>query len=309
MIEIIIHGRGGQGAFTAAKLIGAAASYCENKSSLAFPSFGPERRGAPIKAFAKIDDSKIGDRSETKLADYVIYLDPTLVAQNFKAELKENGKVLINANSDDDLSFECDDEDVYFISASQVAKEVLGRDIPNTVFVAMIALMSDLFTIDDVKSAIKEYMPKKLVEKNITLVDEVASRRKEVLINRKPSSDQQHSKIEEKFINIAREENIKTPKLQSRKIEDEEFCHSTCWKAGWLITKNCGWRTTRPIVDEHKCRGCFKCYMACPDGCVFKIGDKKKVVAIDYDFCKGCGICAKECKFGAISMVEERKIG
>lgn len=72
--------------------------------------------------------------------------------------------------------------------------------------------------------------------------------------------------------------------------------------AGHLVTKNSGWRNKRPVIDTDKCVGCYRCYMYCPDGVIFKDNGK---VAIDYDFCKGCGICKNMCKPGAISMKNE----
>ena len=84
MREVIWHGRGGQGAFTAARLLGAAASLAEGRFVLAFPSFGPERRGAPIRAFTKMDDAPIGDRSASAQADFVVYLDDTLLDEDWQ---------------------------------------------------------------------------------------------------------------------------------------------------------------------------------------------------------------------------------
>ena len=84
MIEVLWHGRGGQGAFTAARLLGAAASLDDKRYALAFPSFGPERRGAPMRAFTKIDTVQIGDRSAVSKADFVIYLDGTLLAPGWE---------------------------------------------------------------------------------------------------------------------------------------------------------------------------------------------------------------------------------
>ena len=73
MTEILWHGRGGQGAFTAARLLGAAFTLRDDHSyALAFPSFGPERRGAPIRAFTKLDTKPIGNRSEVERADFSI---------------------------------------------------------------------------------------------------------------------------------------------------------------------------------------------------------------------------------------------
>lgn len=81
-----------------------------------------------------------------------------------------------------------------------------------------------------------------------------------------------------------------------------EYPAATCCPAGKLATKNAGWRNKRPVVDCEKCVGCFRCYMYCPDGVIFKKDGK---VAIDYDFCKGCGICVKTCPVHAITMEKE----
>ena len=101
MKEILWLGRGGQGAFTAAKLLGAAfSSKDENNYALAFPSFGPERRGAPVRAFTKLDSRVVSDRSETEKADYIIILDDTLYNESLKTLLKEDGKVIIMVDPD-----------------------------------------------------------------------------------------------------------------------------------------------------------------------------------------------------------------
>ena len=79
---------------------------------------------------------------------------------------------------------------------------------------------------------------------------------------------------------------------------------ATCFEAGYLVTKNAGWRSIRPVIDAQRCVGCSQCYLYCPDG-VIRIEDGKAVV--DLDFCKGCGICQKTCRIGAIEMEAERK--
>ena len=98
MKEIIWLGRGGQGAFTAAKLLGAAYTIGDDdKYALAFPSFGPERRGAPVRAFTKLDARPVVDRSQTEKADYIVILDDTLYAPQLKELLKESGQVIVNS--------------------------------------------------------------------------------------------------------------------------------------------------------------------------------------------------------------------
>jgi len=83
-----------------------------------------------------------------------------------------------------------------------------------------------------------------------------------------------------------------------------DYPEGPSFEAGHLVSKNAGWRTFRPLVDEDKCVGCYKCYLVCPDGVIMKKENGK--IEIDYDFCKGCGICAFECPANAITMIKER---
>jgi pyruvate ferredoxin oxidoreductase delta subunit/pyruvate ferredoxin oxidoreductase gamma subunit len=95
------------------------------------------------------------------------------------------------------------------------------------------------------------------------------------------------------------------PELKTFK-KPERFAdlpNGTYFEAGHLVTKNAGWRTKRPVLDDQKCTGCLQCYLYCPDGVIRKENGK---VMIDYDFCKGCGICVKICKTGAIRMEAQR---
>jgi pyruvate ferredoxin oxidoreductase delta subunit len=79
---------------------------------------------------------------------------------------------------------------------------------------------------------------------------------------------------------------------------------NTSYEAGFLISKNSGWREARPVLNLAKCIGCLQCYLYCPDGTIFKDNGK---VSVDYDFCKGCGICAKICRHESIVMEAERQ--
>ncbi len=85
----------------------------------------------------------------------------------------------------------------------------------------------------------------------------------------------------------------------------DDIPEATCYEAGFLVSKNSGWRTVRPVINEEKCVGCLQCYLYCPDGVIYKTQQGKKV-AVDYDFCKGCGICKTICAKGAITLEEEK---
>ncbi|MBO4896689.1 MAG: 2-oxoacid:acceptor oxidoreductase family protein [Clostridia bacterium] len=164
MIEVLWHGRGGQGAFTAAKLLGAAFTLKDNRYALAFPSFGPERRGAPIRAFTKLDTKPIGNRSEITKADFCIFLDDTLFGEAAFDSLKPGGKILINTKK----SFE--DGRVIAIDADKIAAEIIGLPITNTILLGALAAVSNNIDIKEIETAIMQNMPYKLIEKNVKAI-------------------------------------------------------------------------------------------------------------------------------------------
>ncbi|MEG0015869.1 MAG: 2-oxoacid:acceptor oxidoreductase family protein [Gordonibacter sp.] len=341
MIEVLWHGRGGQGAFTAARLLGAAASMGQGQCALAFPAFGPERRGAPMRAYTKIDVAVIGDRSAIKQADYVIYLDDTLLGEGWDAELKPGGMVL--ANSKQAFS----DERIVALDADSISAAVLGRPIPNTVFLGALSVLSDQVGIEEVEEAIRQYMPEKLHAKNIAIVDAAREATRAVSscaeglamggavgsscgeaspaadggvsssvaapANATPGSsvadgalptDVGEPCVSALLSAASSRPHAHIPTLRTVNLDPTDFAHTTCYEAGHLVTKNAGWRNLRPVIDAASCTGCLQCYMHCPDGTVYKV-DGPAPVAIDLDFCKGCGICARACSFGSITMILE----
>src|SRR5512135_2441818 len=100
MIEIRFHGRGGQGAVIASKIL-ASALFKEGKFAQAFPAFGAERRGAPVMAFTRFDQKAISRRSIVYEPDHVVVLDePILDVVDVTSGLKEGGWILINSPRD-----------------------------------------------------------------------------------------------------------------------------------------------------------------------------------------------------------------
>ena len=143
MTEILWHGRGGQGAFTAARLLGDAYSLKDNAYALAFPSFGPERRGAPIRAFTKLDTKPIG--------------------KSFR-ELKQNGIILLNTKK------HFDDPRVITLDGDGIAAQILGLPITNTILLGAFAAVSGEISLVEINEAIRQTMPRRLQEKNIAAV-------------------------------------------------------------------------------------------------------------------------------------------
>ncbi|MCQ6253511.1 pyruvate ferredoxin oxidoreductase subunit gamma [Methanocaldococcus sp.] len=167
MIEIRFHGRGGQGAVTAAQILAIAAFY-DGKYSQAFPFFGVERRGAPVMAFTRIDNKKIRLRCQIYNPDYVIVQDSSLIETiNVVEGLKKNGAVVVNTVKDDlNLGVK-----TYTIDATGIALEILGVPIVNTAMVGAFAGVTKLVSIESVKKAIMEKFKGELGEKNAKVAE------------------------------------------------------------------------------------------------------------------------------------------
>ncbi len=135
LVEIRWHGRGGQGAVTSAELL-ARAAIIEGKYAQAFPSFGPERRGAPVQAFDRISsDEPIRIRAEITEPDVVVVLDPTLLrVVKVTSGLKDAGLLVLNTRkSVSDIESEYGSKwRLALIDATSIARELLGLPIVNT---------------------------------------------------------------------------------------------------------------------------------------------------------------------------------
>jgi pyruvate ferredoxin oxidoreductase gamma subunit len=146
MIEIRWHGRGGQGAVTSAEIL-AEAAISEGKYAQAFPSFGPERRGAPVLAFVRIsDDQPIRIRSSITEPDVVVVLDPGLLRiVNVASGLKPGGVVIVNtiknaAQIQKEFNINAT---VATVGATKIAMEILGVPITNTTMIGSVVRVTE----------------------------------------------------------------------------------------------------------------------------------------------------------------------
>jgi pyruvate ferredoxin oxidoreductase gamma subunit len=168
--EIRIHGRGGQGSVTAAELI-AIAAFEDKRFSQAFPAFGVERRGAPVMAFVRIADSPIRIRSQVYEPDYVIVQDVTLLeVVNVASGLKADGKVIINTDKPkDDLKLQTKAQ-IICIDATNIAMEILGRPIVNTIMLGAFCKSTGEVSLESVNDAISERFKGELGKKNLQAI-------------------------------------------------------------------------------------------------------------------------------------------
>ena len=151
LTEIRWHGRGGQGAKTAALLL-ADVAFQAGKQVQGFPEYGPERMGAPITAYDRISDTEIRVHSNIYDPDYVAVVDDTLLhSVNVTGGLKESGGILINTQkSKDEIMPLLGDYKgaVYAIDARKVSMETLGKYFPNTPMLAAMVKISGVMEID-----------------------------------------------------------------------------------------------------------------------------------------------------------------
>ncbi|MGK0467022.1 2-oxoacid:acceptor oxidoreductase family protein [Clostridium sp.] len=168
MIEIRWHGRGGQGAFTAAKVLGAAASLYENKYALAFPTFGPERRGAPIQSFTKIDNEKIIDRSEIKKCDYIIVLDESIFDKTYITELKPGGKIIINTPHK--VKYSKYGASIVTLDATSMALDIIKRPMVNTAMVGALVGISEIISLDSTITALQGFLKGSVLDRNREII-------------------------------------------------------------------------------------------------------------------------------------------
>ena len=168
MREVIIYGRGGQGAVTAAEILAIAAFY-DRKESQAFPNFGVERRGAPVEAYTRYDDKKINLRSPVSKPDFVIVLDASLIdAIDVTKGLSKKGIIILNTKCHRDVKgFK-----TFSYDATSLALKVFGKDIVNTVMIAAFSACTGEITKGSIERAIGEVFSGDLAQKNLQIIEE-----------------------------------------------------------------------------------------------------------------------------------------
>ncbi len=174
MIQIRIHGRGGQGAVTAAELI-AIAAFKGGRQAQAFPSFGVERTGAPVESYVRLDEKPIITREQIYRPDILIIQDASLL-DSFditKGADKKTTVIVNTAKPKADLKISLPKANVYTIDATKIALEIIGKNIVNTVILGAFAKVTGLVSLESLKSAIQEKFSGNagIIEKNIKAIE------------------------------------------------------------------------------------------------------------------------------------------
>jgi len=310
---------------TSAELV-AQAAIAEDRFAQAFPSFGPERRGAPVVAYLRVSDTQIRNRTAIQEPDVVIVLDPALpgIVEVDKG-LKEGGIAVINSNrSPEELrkqyGLNCK---LAVVNANRIAREEIGRVITNTTMLGAFLMATRTVKRDTLSEMVtNRFGP--IAPRNIkacmrafdeTVIDDAVA----------PGTYPRPSKTGGKEIVTPDGKPRQSVGVPWQDLNLGMSSHSG--SARHFLTGD--WRSSRPVWvyagKETGCVACGMCTVFCPEGCLkmvpigetefglkqvehFKpehLGPDSLVPMADLDYCKGCGICAQECWTSCITMVEE----
>lgn len=170
--EIRWHGRGGQGAVTASIVLAEAAVY-QGKYAQAYPEFGAERRGAPVRAYTRISDEPIRTRAPILTPDVVVVLDPSLDKSLYLEGLKTGGTLVINTKKSlEEVKKYINREDLKIarVDATKIALEILKAPFVNMAMIGALIRVVPLVEMQYIEEAIKETFRPKVAELNIEAI-------------------------------------------------------------------------------------------------------------------------------------------
>jgi pyruvate ferredoxin oxidoreductase gamma subunit len=291
MFEIRFHGRGGQGAKIASRILGRS-GFLAGLHAQDFALFGAERRGAPVVACTRLSEQPVDRRGYIEEPDLVVVMDATLLkeaaAQVFHGVLPitplfVNGAAgLLDSSASPPANY-------ILIDLDRIAREQIGSDFVSAAAAAVAAKSIPAISAEFLGLACRTELgemgaTQELVEKNVAAAC--------AAYRLAPAVDLQRA--------------IKTGSVAPVALQVVSYLGSaqsagpTIRHRGSAALRETGnWRTERPEIDLAKCKRCFLCYLYCPEAAM-KL-DAENFPHVDYDHCKGCMICYEECPTDAIS--------
>lgn len=295
MLRVRFHGRGGQGAKVASRVLGTAA-FLEGYYAQDFPLYGAERRGAPIAAFTRISREPVLERGIIAEPDIVIVMDETLLDDKMANPLsgvEEGSVVFINTThsvSEAKARYKIS-ATVITLDMTRVGLEILGKTVLSTLAGGVAAKLAGI-NEDSLRKAVEKetseiVTDRKMVEKNMEAAvycfNSVEPRPHPATL---PEGEGKKITVTTVPFEPA---DISAPSVNSA--------------ANTPMRKTGNMRIFRPVWDYDVCTKCMTCVARCPDGCIAVNADGFPYT--DYDNCKGCMICAEECPAGAITAERE----
>ena len=293
MIEVRFHGRGGQGAKIASRILGRS-GFLSGLYAQDFALFGAERRGAPVVSFTRLSSEPIDQRGNIDNPNLLVVMDDSLLkearAQVFQG-VSENTPLLVNADPQqiESLVKNLPAASYRLIDLSAIARQLIGHAFISAAAAAIAAKSVPNITVaalaEAVRCEIAEFgLTADLVEKNVAAALDA--------YQRIPAVDLAAMRIAPQTFE---------PSLQAVPyLGSTQFAGPTIRHRGSAALRATGnWRIERPEIDLAKCKRCFLCYLYCPEAAMRL--DAENYPRVDYDHCKGCMICYEECPTDAIT--------
>jgi pyruvate ferredoxin oxidoreductase gamma subunit len=288
MFRVRFHGRGGQGAKVASRVLGTAA-FIEGYYAQDFPLYGAERRGAPISAFTRISKEPILERGMITEPDIVMVMDETLlddVQARPLTGLPEGGIVFVNtAHTSEEAKVRYKiTAQVVTLDLTKIGLDMLGKPVLSTLASGVASKLV----------GIREGTLGRAVEKEIS---EIITD-KDLIEKNREAALYCYRTIQAVEIKTAHVVHKGSP-VFSMPCETARVSSPSINVAGNTFLRKTGnWRVFKPIWNYDVCTKCMTCVARCPDGCIAL--NKEGFPYADYDHCKGCLICVEECPMKAI---------
>lgn len=299
MLSIRFHGRGGQGAKTASRIVGTAA-FLEGYQAQDSPIYGAERRGAPVSAFTRIAKEPIRERGFIARPDLVLVGDASLIqdpAARVLEGIDEQTVVFVNSP----LTAEQYQVQtslpgrVTTLDVTELALQQLGKRSAISALLGAIAGRLVGFRQESIREAIGRELADlgldgSVIERNQALALQCYAAVPVVSVTAGPSQPKLSAQLQVPV--------YESPTRGTARISAA---------GNSVLRETGGWRTFRPVLVPEKCNGCWLCFAYCPDGVISMTKDDRPV--IDYDHCKGCQICVHECPTDALVAEREKEGG
>lgn len=295
MLEIRFHGRGGTGSVLASQALAKAVFY-SGKHSITFPSFGAERRGAPVLAFTRIDEKRIHKRTQIHEPDIIVVLDNSLLELiDVAYGLKPNGIGILNSAKKPEDIILSKSIKAGVVNATKIAEETLNQPITNSAMLGSLIRVLDIISFADLEKGIMSVFGLKIGEREAKKNIEAAKIAYEQTIFGETKAGKNYEKSQP-WLPTIDELPIGTIIPKMRVNTDQEIGPGSA-KANMTGT----WSHYKAEINQEKCIQCLQCMFHCPEGTINRNAGK---LVVNKSYCKACGICKAVCPVDAINLIK-----
>jgi len=300
-INLRFHARGGQGGVTASNLcVEAFDGY-----GICQPKFGAERMGSPTESYVRLSLNKelIKSNEQVYIPHFVAVLDDSLLNEvDVTAGLPNGGWLIVNTEMNQkavQLTLAREDINVATIDATNIAMEILGRNITNTIILGALIKISHLFTLVQLSDAIMSRFKGDIAGKNVKAIKQAIE---DTCIYESEAGSELVLSVDTKV--PWSQVDLGLPGYKELDLAGVWYCDSDVIRVGSDQVMTGSWGEYNMIWDEEKCTNCAQCWYICPDFTIIREIDKDGLYhmkGIDQAHCKSCQNCLEVCPVKAIS--------